>query len=246
MPWGYAATAIVGAYSAHEKNQAAKDARNAQTSAAQQGIDAETAAREQARQDLQPYSQFGQQAIPLLARLSNGDYSGFMNSPDFLAARDMGQGQIDRSAAARGGLFGGGHTRDSIAFGNQLATQGLNNYRSSLFQQLGGGQNAAAGQGGYSMQTGSSLANLYANMGQANAGYAQTVGDNNSDLAAGLGGAFANYMGARQSSYSAPPTAATYNWASGAGFGNNYGNQFPNANYTTPGYFGGSFMGGSY
>lgn len=198
-----AVTAVVGAYSAYSQNKAAKDGRNAQLQGQQSAIDEQRAAREQARADLQPYAQFGQQAIPLLSQLNSGDYSGFLNSPDYLAARDLGQGQIDRSAAARGGLFGGGHTKDSIQFGGQLASQYLGNYRNSLFNQAGMGQNAAAGQGAFSTNAAGRIGSAYGNMGQANADYAYQRGDNNSQLAAGLGGLFANYMGGRASSYPA-------------------------------------------
>ena len=36
----------------------------------------------------QPYMQAGTQALGGLSQLANGDYSGFMNSPDYLYARD--------------------------------------------------------------------------------------------------------------------------------------------------------------
>lgn len=200
-------TGLVGAYSAYSANKAAKDGRNAQLQGQQSAIDAQQQARDQARADLQPYSQYGQQAIPLLNQLNSGDYSGFLNSPDYLAARDLGQSQLDHSAAARGGLFGGGNTKDTIQFGGQLASQYLGNYRNSLINQLGGGQNAAAGMGGFSQGAANQIGSAYGNMGQAGANYAAQVGDNNSQLAAGLGGLFANYYNGRASSYGTPTYA---------------------------------------
>ena len=225
MSWfavGSAAASVVGgAIAKNQANKGAKGAANAITQAQQQQY-------EQTRQDLAPYRDVGASAAPLLQQLAGGDYSGFMKSPDFIAARDMGQSQIDHSAASRGGLFGGGHTRDSISFGNQLATQGLGNYRSSLMGLLQTGQQAAG-------QTGQFGQNAANNIGNAQAGYYQQRGQNNADFAAGTAGAlnglFNQYGAQRNSSYSAPPAGA-YTGLGGQStlsqqqpaFGNNYGN----------------------
>lgn len=230
MTWGMVAVAgatLVGG--ALAKDSANKGAR-AQQDAQQAAIDEQRAAREQARQDLMPYQQFGQQAIPLLSRLNSGDYSGFLDSPDYLAARDLGQSQIDHSAAARGGLFGGAHNKDTIQFGAQNAAQYLGNYRNSLFNQLGGGQNAAAGMGGFSTNAANQIGANLGNIGDAR----QSAYNNNAEFAAGaagtLGGLFSQYAAQRAPSYStgmAPnygTATGNYNWASTNGFGNNYGN----------------------
>jgi hypothetical protein len=171
-------TGAVGLYSAHQQRKGAKEGAQAQT-------DASNAAIGEARQNLSPYMDFGQSAIPLLQQLNQGDYSGFLNSPDYLAARDLGQGQIDHSAAARGGLFGGGHTRDTMKFGSQLGAQYLGQYRNSLLNQLGGGQNAA-----------STLTNAVTgqmnNIGDARQSAYQSQADTNTQLAGGLAGMFNN------------------------------------------------------
>jgi hypothetical protein len=113
--------------------------------------------------------QWGGQAIPLLSQLNAGDYSGFLNSPDYKAALQQGQAAIDSDAAAKGGLFGGGHTKDAIAFGSGLASQYLGNYRNSLFNQASAGQNAAAGLGGIGAQSANAIGNYYGNIGTAQA-----------------------------------------------------------------------------
>src|SRR5690606_5589260 len=92
--------------------------------------------------------------------------------------------QIDHSAGARGGLFGGGHTRDTMKFGSQLGAQYLGQYRNSLLNQLGGGQNAAAGMGGYSMGAAGQIGAGYADQGNARA----SAYNNNAEFAAGAGG----------------------------------------------------------
>jgi hypothetical protein len=201
MAWamvGGAAITVIGGALAN--NQANKGAR-AQQDAQQAAIDEQRRQYDQTRSDLNPYMQFGQAAIPGLTALNSGDYSGFLSSPDYLAALNQGQSQIDAGAAARGGLFGGGNTKDRIQFGSNLASQYLGNYRNSLFQQAGMGQNAAAGLGGLGANAASNIGNAYGNMGDARAsGY-----NNNAQFAAGtvgaLNGLFQNYMTQRQPTY---------------------------------------------
>jgi hypothetical protein len=178
--------AASAAYAANRQRKAASKGAQAQE-------DASNAAIGEARQNLGPYSEFGQQAIPQLQQLNSGDYSGFLSSPDYLAARDMGQSQLDHSAAARGGLFGGGNTRDTIKFGENLATQYLGNYRNSLFNQLGVGQNAA------NTMTGAVTGQMN-NIGNARQSSYQQQGDTNVQLAGGIGGLFSRYYGQKNGS----------------------------------------------
>jgi len=169
MPWGAAIAAVGAIGGAYIQNKGAQDAADSQSAAQQAAIDEQRRQYDQTRQDLSPYMQWGGQAIPLLSKLNAGDYSGFLNSPDYQAAFQQGQGAIDSSAASRGGLFGGGHTKDSIAFGSGLASQYLGNYRNALFQQAGSGQNAAAGLGGLGANMATNIGNAYTNMGNAQA-----------------------------------------------------------------------------
>lgn len=71
------------------------------------------------------------------------DYSGFMNSPDYLFARDEGQRGIERSAAARGGLASGNTLASLSRFNSGLATQNLGNYANRLAGIMGGGQTSS-------------------------------------------------------------------------------------------------------
>jgi hypothetical protein len=176
--------AASAAYAANRQRKAASKGAQAQE-------DASNAAIGEARQNLGPYSEFGQQAIPQLQQLNSGDYSGFLSSPDYLAARDMGQSQLDHSAAARGGLFGGGNTRDTIKFGENLATQYLGNYRNSLFNQLGVGQSAA------NTMTGAVTGQMN-NIGNARQSSYQQQADASSQLAGGIGGMFNNWYSQNQ------------------------------------------------
>lgn len=205
-----AISTAVGLYGAHQQNKAAKDARNAQNQGLQQG----QAAFEQARQDLMPFANFGREAIPLLQQLNAGDFSGFENAPDYqFALQQMTQG-LDRSAAARGSLFSGGHEVDLAERLGGLASQNLGAYRGSLLQQLGLGQSAAAGQAGMAGQ----VAGLYGQQGANNAAYALQRGDNNAQLGAGLGGLFAGYLGQRSASSYGAPASPSYTGLGGQGF----------------------------
>ena len=196
MTWGMVGAAAVsvvgGAIARNQSNKAAKGSANAIR-------DAQQAQYEQTRSDLLPYMDFGRQAIAGLGALNSGDYSGFLNSPDYQFALSQGIGNLDKSAASRGSLFSGGHEKDLSQFNQGLASQFLGNYRNSLFNQAQMGQSAAAGVGAF----GQNAANQ---IGNAQAGYYQQRGDNNAQFAAGtlgsLGGLFGNYMAQRgQSSY---------------------------------------------
>jgi hypothetical protein len=153
-----------------------------------------------------------------------------MNAPDYQAALKQGQGAIDSSAAAKGGLFGGAHTKDTIAFGSDLASQYLNNYRSSLFQQAGMGQNAAAGLGGLGQSSANAIGNAYGAMGDARA----TAYNNQAQLYGGIAGSLSNlannYFAGRSGSSYGPNSGSIYanQVRTGPGsvynFGNNMGN----------------------
>jgi hypothetical protein len=226
MAWfalgGAAISVVGGAIASNKANKAAKGAADAQSASQQKAIDEQRRQYDQTRSDLAPYMQFGQQGTAGIGKLNNGDYSGFLNSPDYLAASQQGIGQLDKSAAARGSLFSGGHERDLMQFNQQNASQYLGNYRNSLFQQAGMGQSSAAGVGYLGSRMADQVGNSYGNMGNAQAGSLLSQGANNSQFAAGVGGTLNGLLQQRAatgSSY-APPTglgAAGMNYGQGGG-----------------------------
>lgn len=205
MVGGAAITVIGGALASNQANKGAQ----AQVDAQQAAIDEQRRQYDQTRADLGDYMGLGKAAIPGLTALNSGDYSGFLTSPDYLAALNQGQSQIDHGAAARGGLFGGGHTKDTVQFGSDLASQYLGNYRNSLFQQAGMGQNAAAGLGGLGAGMAGNIGNAYGNMGDARA----SAYNNNAQFAAGTAGSlnnlFQNHMAQRMPTYGGPTATGT-------------------------------------
>lgn len=175
-------------------NRSANRARRAQEQAMGQAMGFQN----QALQGFQPYAQAGQENLNRLNALMGGDYSGFMNAPDYRAAQEMGLKQLDRSAAARGALYSGGADADRIRFGSQLATQNLGNYR-----------NALAGLAGMGQQAAGSMANVYGNMGeiatgigQARAQNAGQVGANNLNMLNNMWGFGSDWLGGRSLSKS--------------------------------------------
>ncbi len=193
MPWGIAAAAVVGAYSANQQKQAAKGAANAQSRAA----DAATAEQQRqfdlTRQDQQPWMQAGQSALTQMQALNAGDFTGFKNSPDYQYARDQMQQGIERGAAARGSLYSGGTNVDLANALNGIASQNYGAYYNRLAGLSGTGQTTASGLGGLGANMANQIGNNLQNAGNARASAFLSTGDTNSQLAGGIGGAFNNW-----------------------------------------------------
>lgn len=154
---------------------AAISANAAKKGAAAQAGAANAAAAEQARQynqsreDQLPFLQAGYGALDAQNRILAGDYSGFMASPDYLAALEAGTQQLDRGAAARGNQFGGGADADRIKFGQNLATQNLNNYWAKLAGMTGQGYQAGANLGVLGANAATNIGQSYRDAGNARA-----------------------------------------------------------------------------
>lgn len=195
MSWVAVASVAVGAYSASQANSAAKDGARAQ----QAGLDAATAEQQrqynQTREDQMPWLQAGQSALSQMQQLNSGDFSSFKESPDYQWTLDQGYKGLDRSAAARGGLYSGGHSADLVDYGQGQASKQYGTYYSRL-SDLANGGNATAGTLG-------TLGANYANQvgqnaiqgGNNRASSYQTQANNNSQFAAGAVNAFGNWYG---------------------------------------------------
>lgn len=184
MPWGAVAGAVIGAYAS---NNAAKKGAKATDQASQGAIDLQREMFNTTRQDQAPWMEAGRGALGQLSALNSGDYSGFNNSPDYLWAREQGLQGVDRSAAARGGMYSGGADADRMKFASGLATQNLGNYRGSLQSMAGLGQSTASGLGSMGMGMANNAGNAMMNAGQARSSAYQQSGNNIAGLAGGLG-----------------------------------------------------------
>jgi len=191
MTWGMvgaAAITVVGGYMANKSaNKGASKGANAQI-AYQQQADA------QRRADMMPFMQAGYDALGKQTAFLNGDTSGFENSPDYKFRMEQGIKANDRSAAAGGGLFSGGHYADLTRFAQGTAAQGANDYWAKL-----------AGQAGQSFNASTNMANLGQQsaqyMGNARQSAYQQQGENNAGFYGGtantLASLYGNYMGRR-------------------------------------------------
>lgn len=214
MSWamvGAAAITVVGGYfsgkEANKGNQATIDEQRRQY--------------DQSRQDQLPWLQAGTGALAQMQALNSGDFSSFKQSPDYQFSYDQGMQALDRSAAARGGLYAGGHSADLMKFGSGLAAQNYNTYYNRLQSLAGLGQTT----GGNLQTLGQNVANNISNARQSTYNNnAQTYGA----TANALAGLYGQYMGQRnQGGYQGNPYGGYYAQpaytSTGASWQNGYG-----------------------
>src|SRR5574337_1080768 len=143
--------ALVGAIgsnmAANKQAGASKNAANAQLQATQQSIDEQRREYDQTRTDQLPFLQAGYGALDKESAFLNGDTSGFDKSPDYQFALSQGIGALDKSAAANGSLYSGGHSADLMQFGEGTANQFANSYWNKLAGMAGQGQVTAGNLG---------------------------------------------------------------------------------------------------
>ncbi|XQA72067.1 hypothetical protein ACM9XA_11245 [Xanthomonas sacchari] len=211
-------SAAAGAYSANQAKKGAQGAANAT-------IRAQDQARAENTANMQPWLTAGQNALTQMQQLNAGNFSSFKESPDYAWNRDQSLQALDRSAAASGSLYSGGHSADLMDYASGLASQQYGNFYNRLTNIAGMGQSAAGALAG--VNTG------YANaVGDANANAAATTANANSQLAAGIGGLANNYLQSRQSSYAPQTNQLSTLFAkqvnTGAGSNYNFGNNVNN------------------
>lgn len=215
MPWGIAAAAVVGAYSASEQSKAAKRAAKA-------GVQGQMASAEEYRRYNQPYYDAGTSALSRLEKLNAGDFSAFIQSPDYQFPLQQGVEGINRAAASRGALNAGATDVDLMRYGQGLASQNYGNYYARLAQLAGMGQSSAQGLGGSASQAASNIGALNANaiIGSQNAW--SNYGNQLGSLLGQYGGQ-RGYGAGRQSTY-APSGGMGYDYSQNIqGTGGYYG-----------------------
>jgi hypothetical protein len=190
---GAVVAAGAAAYSANRQAGAARDAANAQ----QEGAEAATAEQRRqydlTRQDQMPFLEAGYDALDRQESILNGDYSGFMNSPDYLYARDEMQRGVERGAAARGALYNAGTSVDLSRHLGGLASQNLNSYWNKLAGRAGQGQVTASGLGSLGMGMANQIGANYRGAADAQASSYLARGNAYAGMAGAIGGAFNNW-----------------------------------------------------
>lgn len=177
------------------QSRAAGKAADAQSAAAQSGVEEQRAAREEMRRLLEPYTQAGVPALGQmqdLLGLSGADaqrqaMSGIESSPAFMAALQQGENALLQNASATGGLRGGNVQAALAQFRPQLLAQEIEN----RYARLGGlaslGQQSAAGVGTAGINVGSNIGNLLAQQGAAQAGASLARGQAFGNAFSGIG-----------------------------------------------------------
>ncbi len=199
-----AAVAVVAAsaYSANRQASAASKAARAQGQAGQASIEEAIAAREQSRQDLMPYAQFGQQSLtPLANMLTHQGQSDYLqNNPIFQASQKNMNEQVLNNAAVRGRL-NAGDTRQRFFENFQAAALPLLNFQTNnLFNAANMGQASAAGQANNSLTTSANIGNTLTGIGNAQAAgligranaQSQFASDLTKTISSVYGGAYGN------------------------------------------------------
>jgi hypothetical protein len=162
-----AAAGLVGSALQSSAVGSAQDSANA----------ASAAAREQARADLQPWTQTGGLANTQSANLlglngqeaADAAFGTYQKSPGYQFQLNEGLRAVDAGASAKGILRSGATLKAEQAYGAGLADSDFGQYYNRLFQMSGVGETAAAGQGAFSAQAGKDIAQTNASAGNAQA-----------------------------------------------------------------------------
>ncbi|WP_131721572.1 hypothetical protein [Xanthomonas sp. NCPPB 1128] len=217
-----AVTAIGGAYSANQQKNAAKDAANASNAAQTQAWAANNA-------NMQPYLTAGQNALTQIQQLNAGNFDSFKESPDYAWTRDQGIQALDRSAAASGSLYSGGHSADLMDYASGLASQNYGNFYNRLSGLAGMGQSAAGALAGvntgYANAVGSTNANLALSNGSTDAALTGLLTGIGTNLGSNL---LTNYAGGGRASSYGNGSLYGLQATTGAGSNYNFGNNLTN------------------
>lgn len=193
--------AVVGVagsvYSAHQGNKAAGRAADAQTTAAQMGVEENRRQFDFIQELMKPYVDSGKTALNQQmgmlglngAAAQQQAIGALQNSPFFQAQLNQGTNALLQNASATGGLRGGNTQAALAQFAPQLLQQTFQNQLANVGQLATQGQNAAAGVGAQAANTGNQNAALFGDIGQARAGAALARGQNTQDLIGSLMGA---------------------------------------------------------
>jgi len=163
---------IVDNITGESGREAAQNAANTQREAGLAAIEEARLAREQGREDQQPFTKFGAGALPALSQFitPEGQASYLsQNNPFFKAALENLNKQTLNNAAVRGRL-GAGDTKQSFFNNFQAAALPYLNFQgNTLFNAANLGQAAASGQAANSLQSGQIIGNNLTGIGNAQA-----------------------------------------------------------------------------
>lgn len=213
----------VGIYSANKQAGAAKSAANASQKATDATIAEQRRQFDLSRADQMPWLQTGQWALGQQQDALKGDWSGFMNSPDYQFALDQGMKSLDRSAAASGRLYSGGYGQDLTKYAQGMATQNYQNYMNNLGRLSNTGQSTAGNLGQLGQNFANSMGTALTNNAANRASSYQNQANAQSGLAFGLGNLAAGYFGSKATPTTYPSNAMGQVMGTGWGWSPGWG-----------------------
>lgn len=163
---------------------ATKKAVKAQTAAADRSAELQRQMFEQTRQDQMPWMQAGQQALSQLGQANNTpfnfQYNDMTADPGYMFRQAESNKALERSAAARGGLFSGGTGRSLSRLNQDMASQEYgaaygraysshNDHLNRLSSMAGIGQTTASNLGHTGQNYAGSMGNIYGQAANAQA-----------------------------------------------------------------------------
>ena len=135
------------------------------------------------------YQTYGQGENRKLPTSTADPFAGFKASPGYLFRLQEGQKAIERSAAARGGLYSGATMKAVDANAQGVASDEFNNYVARLQSLAGVGQSATGSTAAAGQNYASGMSQAYQQAGQARASsYANTGNAINSAVGGAAGG----------------------------------------------------------
>lgn len=168
-------------------NRGERRAADAQAQAQQAAIDEQRRQYDQSRQDMEPWRQAGMDGLSRL--------QGLLTNPNSIQDSNayqwrLGQGlqAQDRSAAANGNLFSGGHSADLMRFAQGEASQEYGNQWNRLAGLAGVGQTANSQLGALGANMAGNIGNSLGNIGNARASSYSNQANNWGQFATGAMG----------------------------------------------------------
>lgn len=229
------ATAIIGSavvgglMSSRAQKSAAKSAANAQTQAADKGIEEQRRQFDAVQKLMAPYVTAGNTALTRYSALSGlagpeaqqAIIQQIQGGPEYGALVRSGEEAILQSASATGGLRGGNTQAALAKFRPEILSTLIRDEYSRLGGMVSFGQNAAAGVGNAGLSTGTNIANLYGQVGQAQAGSALARGQATADMWGNIAGSVGLAAGLGAFAQGTPPPPANSIVGNIPGGGNN-------------------------
>lgn len=150
--------ALIGANSS-------KKATKAQTKAAEDSTALQKYMFEQQRADQAPWLQAGANALNTLAAMTSQPFQfNYQADPGYQFRLDQANKALERSAAARGGLFSGGTMRSLTQLNQDMASQEYGNAYNRAYGQYTDNLNRLQSLAGYGQNTATNLGNAGQNM----------------------------------------------------------------------------------